>query len=297
MIIIAKPRRRAAALPAGTRAHTAQPKPPTDTHTTPILIDDRAGSQDLINYPPLDTLGTLCRLDSADVMIAGNGPNDNPTLIGIEVKSLSDLLSSADSGRLQATQIPAMLSTYTVNYVAYYGAYKSGPDGELLIPFSSRNDGTRWRAATLGGGNRLIPYGYLHSLLLTLSAVGIRIHHTQSIDEMAVWLGCLHRWWSKPWISHTGMHTFDSSCGRIQGGTSLLPTHSPHTAQIAEVLSRLPGIGYTRAVAAGEHFESIEDAFMAGADEWMKVPGIGKTIAESTVRTIRARRVQTKRVR
>ena len=73
-----------------------------------MLIDDRAGSRDLIKYEPVRSTGELCRLDSADVCLTGNGPND-AVLIGVEVKSIWDLISSINTGRLQATQIPAML--------------------------------------------------------------------------------------------------------------------------------------------------------------------------------------------
>jgi len=59
-----------------------------------VLIDDRAGSQDLIRYSPLDSTSELTRLDAGDALITGNGPDDSILTIGIELKTIADLLSS-----------------------------------------------------------------------------------------------------------------------------------------------------------------------------------------------------------
>lgn len=107
-----------------------------------ILIDQREGSKDLINYPPLNnpSLATLSDLSissstgsSCDVCFTGNGPDNSRLMIGIEFCSLSDLLSKITSGRLQATQIPTMIAEYDVCWILYYGAYRCGQDDNLEI--------------------------------------------------------------------------------------------------------------------------------------------------------------------
>src|SRR3990167_1311571 len=93
-----------------------------------ILVDNRAGSVDLAKYPVLQPM-TLCQLDSGDVCFSGHGP-DGDESIGIELKSIDDLVGSLDTGRMQ-TQLRRMTVDYTRVYLLFYGEYREGSDGAL----------------------------------------------------------------------------------------------------------------------------------------------------------------------
>lgn len=240
----------------------------------PLMIDDRAGSCELVRYEPVRSLGELCRLDSGDVALAGNGP-DGATLIGVEVKSIWDLVSSMNTGRLQATQLPALVETYEVPWLLYYGSYRAGRDNRLEI-----RSGKGWREFRLG--TRPVPYGYLESFLFDCSSLGVRIKHAYDIEEACAWLGVLHRWWSKPWTAHKGMRTLDHS-----HDLGLMPEMDGPTRLRAKVAAQLPGVGFERALAAANHFESVCSMVCADADEWAKVSGIGKVIAKAVVEAMR----------
>lgn len=239
-----------------------------------LLIDDRAGSKDLMKHEPVRTLGELTRLDSADVALTGNGP-DGTVLVGVEVKSLMDLVSSANTGRLQATQIPAMLNTYDVNWLLYFGIYRVGADSSVHM-----FRGGRWRPMRIG--NRQVPYGYIEGLLFDLTELGVHVRHVSDIREAAVWLGALSRWWSKPWSKHHGMRVLDKS-----RSVSLMPGMSPKTLQLTKVAAALPAVGFERAIAAAQHFGSVSQMINATADEWAQVPGIGKVVAKSIVEAVK----------
>lgn len=240
-----------------------------------VMIDYRAGSKELVRFKPLDTIGEICTLDSADAAFAGNGP-DGPVLVGVEVKSLPEMISSADRGRLQAKQIPDMLAEYDVSWLLYYGIYRpSVREGRLQI-----RRGKSWRSFKLG--ERWVPYGYVESLLLTLTAAGMRIKRVDTMKEAAMWIGVLYRWWSKEWHQHKGMKTFDRS-----RAVSLMPGMSEDVCLRAKVAAQLPGVGYTRAVAVAKHFGSIQQMINAGPDEWAKVDGIGKVIAKTVGEAVR----------
>jgi ERCC4-type nuclease len=267
-----------------------------------LLIDDRAGSRELVRYPPLTDTAHLCRLDAGDVLITGNGPDD-ALLVGIEVKSIWDLLSSINTGRLQATQLPGMLAAYDINWLLYYGQYRAGTGGALEIPGRGRSTRvgkrkgkgagagkplrttsstprTTWR--TLKLGKRPVPYGYLEGFLFDLAAMGVCVKHTRDVREAAVWLGCLERWWSKPWGKHKGMRTLDNS-----QGLSLMPGIDDDERLRAKVAAALPGIGFERAVAAAKYFGSVSALVNAGEREWAQVPGVGKVIAKAVTRAVR----------
>jgi ERCC4-type nuclease len=208
------------------------------------------------------------------VAICGNGPH-GPVLVGVEVKSVYDLVSSINTGRLQATQIPAMLATYDINWLLYFGSYRPGKDGRLEI-----RAGDKWKALKLG--DRPVPYGYMEALLLDLAALGVHVHRVHDIREAAQWLGVLYRWWSKAWSKHHGMRTLDNS-----RDLSLMPGMDADTLQRAKVAAQLPAVGFERALAAAQHFSSVSAMINASPDEWAQVPGIGKVVARAVVEAIR----------
>jgi ERCC4-type nuclease len=240
----------------------------------PIFVDDRAGSCDLLEHEPVRSLGEKCRLDSGDVCITGNGPQ-GPLLVGVEVKSIWDLISSINTGRLQATQLPALLATYDVAWLLYFGSYRPGRDGRLEV-----RRGKMWREFRLG--TRPVPYGYVESFLLDCSAIGVRVRYAYDAREACAWLGVLHRWWSKPWSQHKGMRTLDNS-----RELSLMPNMDGPTHLRAKVAAQLPGVGFERALAAAEHFSSVCEMVCADAAEWARVPGIGKVVAKAVVAAAR----------
>jgi ERCC4-type nuclease len=239
-----------------------------------LLVDDRAGSRELVRYEPVKSLGELTRLDSADVALAGNGP-DGAVLIGVEVKSVWDLVSSANTGRLQATQVPAMLEEYDVSWLLTHGGYRAANDGRLMI-----YSGNRWRGFKLG--KRPVPYGYVEALLLDLAAMSIHIKHAGSVNEAAQWLGVLHRWWNKPWDKHRGMRTLDKS-----HDVGLMPHMTAEQQLRAKVAAQLPGVGFERAIAAARYFDSVLAMVNAHPAEWERVEGIGKVIAKAVAEAVR----------
>lgn len=242
----------------------------------PVLVDDRAGSGDLVNLAPLKGHASLTRMDSGDVMVIGNGPDDSPMLVGVEVKSVFDLLSSISTGRLAGKQIPGMLGDYDVSWLVSYGWYKCGTRGELRV----RRKG-KWVAMDQGG--RSLPYSYLEGFLLTVAALGIKVKHVYgNKGDLARWLGVLAAWWGKQWQDHGSLKAFDQS-----GQPGLLPTLNSGTALRARVAATLPGVGYKRAIAVAHHFPSVRAMMLAGPKEWMEVPGVGKTIAKTVEEAVK----------
>lgn len=268
------------------RAPAHPPPTPALPASAPcVLIDDRAGSRSLASLPPLDSLAVLTRLDAGDVCLAGNGPR-GPVSVGVEVKSLADLIASIDTGRLSETQVPPLLHAYDVPYVAFYGEYRCGEGGVLETRFSAEG-GKRW--GVFRAGTRKYYYRGLESYLLTLSALGVRVRHDVSPASCASWLGALAAWWAKPWSEHTGLHQLD--CSREP---SLLPGFDDETMARVRVAAALPGLGFSRgqsrAAAAALHFPSIAAMMTADERAWQEVPGIGKGLAAKLVAFVRAER-------
>lgn len=233
----------------------------------PIFVDDRAGSNRLLRYPSIRALCQETRLDGADVALIGNGP-DGPLMVGVEVKSIFDLISSMNTGRLQGTQVPALMK-YDERWLLYYGSYRPGRGGTLEV----YRKGT-WRRHRIG--NRDVPYGYVESFLLNLVVTGINVKHAFNEEEAVEWIACLHRWWSKPWTKHKGLRTLDRS-----KQSSLLPSMDAETKLRVKVASQLPGVGFERALAAAQYFPTVEAMINARVEEWAAIPGIGRVIAKA----------------
>lgn len=238
------------------------------------MIDDRAGSKELVEWLPPET--SLCRLDFGDALIVGNGPT-GPVTVGVEVKSIHDLMSSMNTGRLAAHQLPGLLDAYDVTWLLCYGPYRSGKGGALEIL-----SGKGWKGFRVG--KNLVPYGYLEQFLFDVQATGCRFKHVYDAEEAARWLACLHRWFSKPWEAHKGLKQFDNSKDR-----SLLPGLSSEQDLIARVAKELPGIGFDRAQTVAGHFGSVTDMVLAEVPDWVQIPGIGKVIAKAVVNAVRGK--------
>ena len=94
-----------------------------------MIVDDRAGSRELVFISPHDEIACLSRLEAGDVSITGNGPTGLLS-IGVEVKSVDDLLQSEGNGRLR-DQLESMLKAYDVNWLLTHGQYRAGPFNRL----------------------------------------------------------------------------------------------------------------------------------------------------------------------
>jgi len=278
-----------------------------------ILVDDRIGSKDLASSPYLSSPNfttTLCRLPSADIAFAGNGPNDSTLMIGVEIKSIRDLVSSLRTGRIQDTQIRGMLSDYDVRWLLVYGEWRGDPgSGRLQIKvgkgwadyassFGSRSSrqavGTTPRAGRVGISPRAAvrptpksqvkPFSILRldSLFFSLANLGV---HTKTVSDKvqaAMWISELAHWWAKSWESHKSMELFDESRAVVR-----TMGMSETVYRRARVAAQLPNIGYRRALDVANHFGSIHEMVTAGAGEWESVEGVGPVIAEAVVRAIR----------
>ena len=96
-----------------------------------ILIDNRKGSAELAKY--IDSPTKLLTLEYADFAFQGNGPNGQVS-IGIERKSIRDLISSILTGRLSGHQLIGLVNSYDYVSIVVDGPTKTGTDGYMRIP-------------------------------------------------------------------------------------------------------------------------------------------------------------------
>lgn len=244
-----------------------------------IRVDNRAGSQELI--VPLRSLGLdveSVRLPYGDVSFDGQGPR-GPVQIGIEYKSIRDLLTSMRDGRLPGHQLPGMAREYDIYYLLVEGLARCGDDNTLEI---------RWGAgwAPLRNSRSGPAYlwsefdGYLTSLE---SKAAVRIRRTATRTDTVAQIESLAKWWIKPWNDHRSV------------GTSIWYT-PPERVGVAEfgepslvrkIAALLPGIGWEKSRAVEMKFRSVIEMVAAEPGEWEQIPGIGPTLAHKAVDSLR----------
>lgn len=230
--------------------------------TRQILVDDRVGSRELL--PELRRLSLpakLSRLEFGDVSIPGIGSKGDVS-IGIERKTIQDLLNSLASGRLTAHQLPGMVQTYDYRWIVIEGLWRVGR-GQLIETW--RFGG--WKPAVTQMG-----YYDVDRYLITLEVKGgCWLRRTGSLGETCSFIADLHRWWGKNWKEHRG------HLGLEKGLTAdkVLYSKPTYPRLVANVL---PGIGWEKSKAVARHFKTIEAMVGAGPGDWMKIPGIGKKL-------------------
>ena len=241
-----------------------------------IFIDDRVGSRELMRFLP-PQLAQITRLQFGDAMWLGNGP-EGPLHIGVEVKTLGDLLRDIVTGRFAGHQLPGLIRDYHVVYVVLEGRYRPEKDsGILQVPWRGA-----WADADFGAKRWM--HRDLDGFLTTMEMkFNIKVRKTFDRIETARVIQDLHRWWTdKEWHEHHSGHTFDTS-----GEPALLPA-----SVMCRIAAQLKGIGWKRAHAVEKHFSSVIDMILAPKEEWDRVPGVGKKVAAGVVDEIWRQRGQ-----
>jgi len=230
-----------------------------------LYIDPREGSKELVE--PLSRMGLpvrVERMEYGDVSFVGSGP-DGPIGIGIEYKTVGDLLSSWHDGRLLGHQLPGMLNSYSIVYLLIEGSISG--DSEDGIREWGRRGWSTIRSQT--------KYSTLMGWLQTIRTLyGVHVLTTANLLTTAVQVAAIYKWWEKPYASHGSpveIHTPDLRRGLLS------PT------RIMKVAHTFPGVGLEKLPDIEEKFGSIREMVNADAAEWMTVPGIGRKTAQGIV--------------
>jgi len=265
-----------------------------ECHYTGRVLDDLS--------PDGDDDNNCDSSSAADVALVGRTLS-GPIRIGIEMMSVSDLIGKLNTGRLQATQLPAMARSYDQIWLLICGQYRPSPiDLHTLQtwhdadPIKHRRAGwydckdyrmAKWKKKD--GQKDIFYYSYIESFLsgpsiriIDEKEIDINIKRVNDIQEAAIWISVLHKTWTKDPSKHKSMKVFDKSAK-----IASLPTSRDEKTDSINRCARfggliLSGLGWTKSQLISKYFEgSIKRMVNAGADELMKIKGIGPTIAKS----------------
>lgn len=291
-----------------------------------IFVDTRAGSDQLI--PLLKRCGLPvqpARMTYGDVRFIGSGPGGEPVTVGVEVKSISDLLHSMTDGRFAGHQLPGMVTSYDQPWLLVEGQWRA-QRGSGLLQYLSRS--YQWRDATIG--SRKFMYRDLVSWLFTIQTkTGILVNLASDWDHATLWLATLYSWWTRTkrvgsedvtgWESHRSHLAVNQASneqfwsrvkqeekearnavtvqvaganGHSRGGALGVRRRLSDPANLLRptvcrlVAAQLPGVGYTRSEAVAKQFPTVASLVAATEKELMTVEGVGKLGAKKLWRAL-----------
>lgn len=230
-----------------------------------LLVDDRAGSGPLLK--PLQKMGLECEATTllyGDFAFEGLGDGGAPVQIGIELKTLSDMIGSIRSGRFTGNrsdgtpgQLPGMMKTYDHAWLVVEGAYSTDAQGFVTHQvFSHRYRGREWKRVE--GSMRVAE---LEKALLTYELCGgIHVRHTADRPATLRLLSTLYRWWTDTALDRHTSHLAPSRAGAIV-----------QLSDVRQALMAWPGMGRKWTQAAEEAFGSVQSAAMARPEQWARL--------------------------
>lgn len=253
-----------------------------------VARQEESGAKTLATHPLLSSISTVYDLDSADVAFAGNGLNGT-LQHGVELKSITDLLQSIGSGRLQGQggQLQRMLKVYDVCWLLYYGDVKAAFVDDKF-PRLQVMRGNKWVI-----GKR--PYAYLMSFLSGLTDAGIRVVHVYDKESAVAWIRSTYNRYSKPWGDHKLFNVLQQPPEAKKKSRNMIDSLLPDRLeeglgvegrQIMKTMASFTNISYDRALSIARHFRSIRAIMSATEDEIIQIPGIGKGIARQLIKEI-----------
>lgn len=257
------------------------------------------------------------QLDSADVLVIGNGPKNTAYRVGIEIKKVGDVLTCMDDGRFAGVdgQLERMCRDYDSVWLVIEDELRPDPETGILmkrLPETFKrgraavvrgSERSRARTSTLRiparwvpaqfGGKRTMMYADLMKWLIDVQVVSLVVYgkplyvwRTTTREETARWVIAQYQWWQKKWTEHKALRVFNRSqwlAGEATGrgrrkGVAFV---SPNRKKRAKLIASLDGVGYDKAMAIAAGFRSIRKMVNATADEYLTAGVVGKTLAKS----------------
>lgn len=227
-----------------------------------IEIDDRIGSANLLPlFAPLGAPTTITRLSSADFAFWGNGPDEAPLRIGIERKTVPDLLDSLRSERFVGGQLPDLLDSYQRIYLFVEGPMRRSWREEGMLEYRVESG----QAGSGGGGfcDWTTGFGagtnwyYVFNRFAAFEELGLRLRRPMNMADTAAQVVSLYQWWSKPYASHQSHNAIKHVEVNIR-----------KAGPVAKV-GRALGLGHEAARRAEKHWPTVRAMAMASAEEWL----------------------------
>lgn len=247
-----------------------------------IVVDDRGGNlgtegarRRLNDLRDRGVDAELGRLEFGDYGFAGNGPDGDTVMVGVELKRTQDLLLSLRGKRLIGHQLPGMNGMYDFPWLLTEGIWREGSDGNF-----EHYQGT-WTTASLG--TRALKMRDVESWILSSITPfpKTKYWHTSTAKDTALFVTTLHRWWTeKEYDEHRSSQVI------------YLP--APERAMFTEptgfvrmLVAGVEGLGWAKAHAIEHALGACPGKFTTlrgmSARDLQQIDGIGPVLAQRLI--------------
>lgn len=238
-----------------------------------ILVDTSVGSKELM--PIIRGMGVMCEkvpLSYADACFEGKGP-DGTISVGIERKTLHDMLSCIEDSRYVSHQRIGMQNMYQVSLLIIEGYWRPNEKGFLM----ESRDGVSWWVCRPRG--KPVMYATLRRYLISIRYSGVGVIFTRDMKHTAHDICEEFHYHQKDWDKHTSLRQIQKMAIPQLGGKPSL------TLKWANALT---GSGIVLSENAERIFKN--PITLANADElgWLMV-GASPTKAKAIVKEIAGR--------
>lgn len=236
-----------------------------------IFVAHEIGSAEFAD--PLRRMGlpvTVKKLPSADFAFWGNGP-EGECRIGIERKTVSEMVGAVSNKRLRGTQLPRMTARYRFRFLIVEGLTRVDAWDGLLETAKPVKDGKMSLWLPAGFGRGMAFEGYAKRLLTFQLKAAIHIIPTADRTNTARMVHALYRWFQVEWSKHKSHLAVEET----QPDEAILDERTVRR----QVLAQIPGIGWTRSAQISKQFEgqSLADTLrwvsVAHVEDWQRALG------------------------
>lgn len=248
-----------------------------------VTIDPRAGSGELAKY--FDRVFVPYQLKEqqfGDFSFEGHCAR-GPGMIGIERKTIPDMLACMVSARFVGKQLPGMLECYEQSYLVVEGITRPHPtEGILQIGTENQQGGIRWVNCNVFTRYPM-KWRAFDGFLTTLEHSKLKVRRTDNQMMTVNTIASLYHWYrDKKWSEHDslrGLYSEPYKYFSLEDKSSI----------VRRVAKEFQGIGVDKSLSVHMKFPTVWDMITALREDWLSIPGIGDTIADSVQKEIHER--------
>src|ERR1700675_1298694 len=237
-----------------------------------ILVDSRVGSKELV--PFIQRIGVsvqLATLEYGDACFEGHGPQGG-ICVGIERKTLSDMLNCIDDARYAAHQRPGMKAMYGYSIVMIEGVWKPDSATGYLMECIRTLEWRPFRYRT-----QMTRYSKLFRFLMTLQLAGTGVMITRDMEHTAYNITECFSYFQKRWEDHTSL---------LETQKLNMPSLNGRPSLVRRWAAEIDGVGVKGSMEADKMFRTPYELASSDSFVWIKAPGMGAKSARSIVRQI-----------
>ena len=225
-----------------------------------------------------------------DFAFYGNGPS-GLVRVGIERKTISEMLGDKARRRFVGRQLPGMVRRYDYRFLVVEGSARIDPDyGDILDgkDLSRRHKDllTIWRPARYADNHSFDRY--VKEAMTVRLCCGLHIIPTATSAETACLLHSIYRWFQKEWHEHRSHLAVEQA--EVEKDW-IDPQLLDERTLRRQTFNQWPFVGWKRSARVSRYFTSIAQAATADEETWMEALGVkeGRTMARTLVNMLRGK--------